>query len=71
MKKMKAEEVLNVMIQHLLVYLNELADCTSGSEEEFAYGEKTAYTECLEWIQFWEKAESCGLDFDIETRYPL
>ena len=71
MDKRNAEELLKGMIQRLLVYLEELAECTNCPEEQFAYGEKTAYTECLEWIQYWENAELCGLDFDIEKRYPL
>ena len=71
MMKRTAEEIVAMMIKLLLFYMEEFADCKNCPEEQFQYGEKTAYTECLEWIQFWEKAESCGLDFDIETRYPL
>lgn len=63
-----AEEVLEYMKELLETYLGEL----NGLEKnEFAYGEKTAYVECLEIIQFWEKAQTFGLDYDIENRYPI
>ncbi len=63
-----AEEVLEYMKELLEVYLAEL----NGYEENaFAYGEKTAYVECLEVIQLWEKAQTFGLDYDIEQRYPI
>ena len=71
MEKRSAEEVLNWMIRRLTSYLEELAECTDCVEEQFVYGEKTAYTECLEWIEHWEQAEAHGLDFDVEKRYPL
>lgn len=63
-----AEEVLSYMKELLETYLAEL----NGFEKNaFAYGEKTAYVECLEIIQFWEKAQTFGLDYDIENRYPI
>lgn len=63
-----AEEVLEYMKELLEVYLSEL----NGYEKNaFAYGEKTAYVECLEVIQLWEKAQTFGLDYDIEQRYPI
>ena len=63
-----AEEVLEYMKELLEVYLAEL----NGYEKNaFAYGEKTAYVECLEVIQLWEKAQTFGLDYDIEPRYPI
>ena len=70
-KKRSAEEILKMMIGRLTLYLDELAECENQEGEQFAYGEKTAYTECLEWIAFWEEAEENGLDFDVESRYPL
>ena len=63
-----AEEVLGYLKELLEVYLAEL----NGSEKnQFAYGEKTAYVECLEIIQLWEKAQTFGLNYDIEKRYPI
>ncbi len=71
MKPLIAEEVLKYMTDLLLYYLEQLADIDSNSEQQFLYGEKTAYTECLEVVQYWEKAKEYGLDFNIEKRYPL
>lgn len=71
MRKRSAEETLKKMIDWILQYLDELAECKNCEKEQFQYGEKTAYTECLECIQFWVSAEENGLDFDIEKRYPL
>lgn len=71
MKKRSAKEILKMMIERLTLYLDELAECRDRESEQFEYGEKTAYTECLEWIVFWTHAEKYGLDFDVESRYPL
>lgn len=68
--KRSAKEVLEYMASILLVYLEELSEVGS-SDDPFLYGEKTAYTECLEWVQIWDEAEENGLDFHVETRYPL
>ena len=37
-------------------------------ENDFIYGEKTAYAECLEIIQTWSNAKSFGLDYGIEEK---
>ena len=71
MKKRKAEKVLQFMIAKLIVYLDELSDCYNVPDGQFEYGEKTAYVECLEWIQLWEYADVCGVNFEVEERYPL
>lgn len=63
-----AEEVLEYMKELLETYLGEL----NGLEKnEFAYGEKTAYVECLEMIQIWEHARAMGLDYEVEKRFPI
>ena len=67
---MDAKEVLEYMAKQLIEYLEELKNSdtkTSG----FVYGEKTAYTECLEMIQLWKKAKEIGLDIDIEKKFLL
>ena len=69
MQKKSSEEVLEGMIQILLIYIEELFE--KGEDDAFLYGERLAYTECLEWIQAWENAEINGLDFDIEKKFPL
>lgn len=71
MQKRSAEEVLEMMIERLLLYLEELCEYKNAAEQQFEYGERTAYTECLEWIQQWKDAERKGLNFNIEKVYPL
>ena len=66
-----ADEVLILLTDVLLRYLEQLKDARAAGENSFVYGEQTAYTECLEWIALWEDAAEHGLDFDIEKRYPL
>ena len=68
---MKAKEVLEYMAERLLEYLEELKDTKPDDADCFGYGERTAYTECLEMIQLWEDAKQVGLDFEIEKKYPL
>lgn len=71
MRKKNAEEVLTMMIGLLLQYVDELFAYKDGADEQFQYGERVAYTECLEWLQSWEKANEHGLNFEIERRFPL
>ena len=71
MKKKTAEQLLPDLIQILKSYLTELSNIQDTPKEQFAYGEKTAYTECLEWLSAWDKAEENGLNFEIEKRFPL
>ena len=68
---MDAEEILDYLADLLLMYLEELKDAKGAGENSFQYGEQSAYTECLEIIQAWKDAEKIGLNFDIETKYPL
>ena len=71
MQKKTADEVLIFLISLLTTYLEELASSTALDKDQFFYGEKTAYTECLECLQDWEFAKVFGLDFDVEERFPL
>lgn len=71
MQKKKNNELLHDMIELLTSYLDELSDVCDSAEEQFAYGEKTAYVECLELLSLWDKAEEHGLNFNIEQRFPL
>lgn len=66
-----AEEILVYLTRLLLFYMEELKEADNKDSELFCYGEKTAYIECLEIIRRWDKAEQCGLTFNIETEYPL
>ena len=70
MKKLTAQKTLNCIIDLLTYYLEQLQEVKSDGEQ-FKYGEKTAYIECLELIQLWDKADENGLDFNIEERFPL
>ncbi len=69
--KRGAKCILKKMIKLLLLYLEELSEYKDNKETQFQYGERTAYTECLEIIQGWSKAKKYGLDFNIEEKYPL
>lgn len=71
MTKFTAEEILIYLIELLLFYLEGLKEAEATDADQFCYGEKTAYVECLEIIQDWDKAEQHGLGFDIESKYPL
>ncbi len=71
MMKNSAKYILKKMIKLLLLYIEELSEYKDNKETQFEYGEKTAYTECLEMLQGWSKAKKYGLDFDIEEKYPL
>lgn len=54
---MIAEKVLQNLIKLLLEYLEELKDFKEDAGQMFCYGERLAYTECLEVIQQWDKAK--------------
>ena len=69
--KKTATELLNDMISLLIAYLEELSPSSANDTDSFCYGEKTAYVECLEYIQQWEYAEQHGLAFNVEKRFPL
>ena len=71
MQKKTAEQTVSYMIQLLTDYLTELSDVHDTPNEQFAYGEKTAYTECLEILSSWEHAKQHGLTENVETRFPL
>ena len=71
MQKKNAEQTLISTIHTLTRYLYDLQEIKDTPHDQFAYGEKTAYVECLEMLLRWEKSETYGLDFDVETRFPL
>ena len=69
--KKNADQLLSDLIELLIYYLTELSDVFDEPTTQFVYGEKTAYVECLEWIEDWEHAEEHGLNFEVEERFPL
>lgn len=71
-RKQNERNTLHYVTGKLVERLTDLIGIKPDDEDCFAYGEKTAYVECLEWIQMaWEEGKENGLDFDIEKRYPL
>lgn len=72
MKDRSAESILEYMIELILYYLDDLSEVAENDPDfQFFFGEKTAYVECLEIIQLWEKSHEHKLNFDIESIYPL
>ncbi len=69
--KLTGEDILQHLIALLKEYLDELSQSHGTYAHGFAEGQKTAYVECLEIIQHWDKADLYGLNWDIEERYPL
>lgn len=63
-----AEKILHYLKNLLEEYLRELSGIRGCG---FLYGEKIAYTECLEIIQQWNDAKCEGLNYDVEKRYPI
>ena len=63
-----AEEVLETLIDVIETGCDEL---NAPRIKYFGLGVKSAYVECLEYIQEWEKAKEYGLDYEIEDRYPI
>lgn len=66
-----AEEILKSLAEYLIMCIEEIRDFGDIRANMFHYGEQMAYTECLEYIQCRDKSTNCGLDFDIEKKYPL
>jgi len=71
MKKRSAEEVAAYLTELMLEYLDDLKDVADAPFTQFEYGEKTAYTEIAEILSEWEGAAECGLNFNVEQKYPL
>ncbi len=71
MKNFTAEETLTYLIELFIDYLEEIQEIDEYNKNQFVYGEKTAYIECLEIIQYWQHSKLNGLNFDIEKRFPL
>ena len=69
MQKKTANELLIFLIPLLTAYLEELSSSSALDENQFCYGEKTAYIECLEIIQSWDNSNKHKLDYNIQQRY--
>ncbi|MBQ9118294.1 MAG: hypothetical protein IJY11_03725 [Clostridia bacterium] len=71
MEKKNAAEILAYLEKLLTEYLEDLKDSAATDKNLFAYGEKTAYVECLEIIQRWDESSLGSADDAIEERFPL
>lgn len=71
MKEQDATVILHDVIELLILALSELDGVRDEPSTQFAYGERVAYVECLEWIAKWKQAPQHGLDFDVEKRFPI
>ena len=48
---MNEDDALQHITDRLIAYIEELFEFKDELETQFQYGERVAYTECLEWIQ--------------------
>ncbi len=64
---MRSEQVLLNLIKVILTNLEELNSCEI--KNEFVYGEKTAYVECLEIIMLWGKSPIKQSNVELEKTY--
>lgn len=70
--KLTAEDTLDFLIDVIRQNLSELyGTLPANCNVHFIHGEKTAYVECLEIAQYWEKAAERGLTGRIEEEYPV
>lgn len=68
----KADSIQTALSRTINGIINKLFYLAQNPvEEKYFLGMRTAYVECLEVLQHWEKAPDYGLDFDIEKIYPL
>ena len=71
MKKQEAKASLIWIERWLESVIEELLKVKDGRDEQFAYGEKVAYTECYEKLGIWKDAKRYGWEEDIEKKFPL
>ncbi len=64
-----AEYALAQMIHEICKKLDELK--YTNKNDAYTNGMRTAYVECLEIIQMWNKSKHFGLNFHIESMYPI
>lgn len=71
MRKKRIKRVLKELSKYLILCIEELREYKDTEEQTFQYGERVAYTECLECLQNLSKDSHCVPGFDIEKKYPL
>lgn len=62
-------DVLRALVEHIVLSLDELSDAALGGD--FILGQKYAYVECLELLQYLAGPSELHIDFVIEEKYPL
>lgn len=63
--KDREEDLLTYLTDLFEEYLFELKEIKEEDENQFAYGEKVAYTECLDLIRMWRESQKRKLDFSV------
>lgn len=63
--KDREEDILTYLTDLFEEYLSELKEIKEEDENQFAYGEKVAYTECLDLIRMWREAQKRKVDFSV------
>lgn len=64
-EKDREEDLLTYLTDLFEEYLFELKETKKRTENQFAYGEKVAYTECLDLIRMWRESQKRKLDFSV------
>lgn len=63
--KDREEDILTYLTDLFEEYLSELKEIKEEDENQFAYGEKVAYTECLDLIRMWRESQKRKVDFSV------
>lgn len=71
MRKKRIKRILKELSKYLILCIEELREYKDTKEQVFQYGERVAYTECLECLQLLVKDSRCVPEIDIEKKYPL
>ena len=64
---MRTEQVLITLINVIVTNLEELNSCEI--KNQFVYGEKTAYVECLEIINLWDKSPIKQSNINLRKKF--
>ncbi len=63
--KDREEDILTYLTDLFEEYLSELKEIKEEDENQFAYGEKVAYMECLDLIRMWRESQKRKVDFSV------
>lgn len=65
------EQAIRRLIRTIHVSLEDIYESGRERCEDFALGQIYAYVECLEILQLSPKFRKMGLDYEIETQFPI